>query len=139
MQFACEKFNGLYTEKQNSAHCVANEPPKKKGRPIDKRKKYLVRGAELLGTTPQKPDSKQNCGDNVETSTRKETPIASITPCHTASDCGGDTVQQCEDDTNNSNEGHVSLLYTGLSSKVHFLFYILHSKQDSQTMAYFLA
>lgn len=36
VQFACEKFNGQYTEIKNSAHCVANEPPKKKGDPLTK-------------------------------------------------------------------------------------------------------
>lgn len=36
VQFACEKFNGQYTEIKNSAHCVANEPPKRKGDPLTK-------------------------------------------------------------------------------------------------------
>lgn len=65
----------------------------KEGRPIDKRKEYLVRGVELLGTVPQKPDCKQNCGDNIKAGTGKKMPVASITPCHPSYDCGGDTTQ----------------------------------------------
>ena len=57
---------------------LMSRPKKRKGRPIDKRKEYLVRGVELLGTTPQKPDSKQNCGDDVKTSASKKTPVTGI-------------------------------------------------------------
>ena len=64
----------------------------KEGRPIDKRKEYLVRGVELLGTVPQKPNCNQNCGDDIETSASKKTPIAGIIPCHPSYDCGGDTI-----------------------------------------------
>lgn len=65
----------------------------KEERPIDKRKEYLVRGVELLGTIPQKPNCKQNCGDDIKTSAGKKMPIADIIPCHPSYDCGGDTVQ----------------------------------------------
>lgn len=65
----------------------------KEGRPIDKRKEHLVRGVELLGTIPQKPDCKQNCGDNIEASTSKKMPVASIAPCLPSHDCGGNTIQ----------------------------------------------
>lgn len=82
----------------------------KEGRPIDKRKEYLVRGVELLGTVPQKPNCNQNCGDNIETGTSKKTPVAGIVPCHPSYDCGGDAIQQCGNDTNNSNENHSLLL-----------------------------
>ena len=82
----------------------------KDGRPIDKRKEYLVRGVELLGTAPQKPECKQNCGDSIKTSTSKKMPVARITPCHPSNDCGGRTIQQCGNDANNSNENHSLLL-----------------------------
>ena len=82
----------------------------KEGRPIDKRKEYLVRGVELLGTVPQKPNCNQNCGDNIETGTSKKTPVANIIPCHSSQKRGGDTVQQCGNDANNSNESHAVLL-----------------------------
>lgn len=65
----------------------------KEGRPIDKRKEYLVRGVELLGTIPQKPDCKQNCGDDIETGASKKMPIAGIAPCCPSYNCGGDTMQ----------------------------------------------
>lgn len=65
----------------------------KEGRLIDKRKECLVRGVELLGTVPQKPDCKQNCGDNIETSASKKMPVAGIAPCLPSYDCGGDTIQ----------------------------------------------
>ena len=83
----------------------------KEGRPIDKRKEYLVRGVELLGTVPQKPDCKQNCGDDIKTSASKKTPVTGIIPCHPSYDCGGDTIKQCGNDANNSNENHSLLLF----------------------------
>ena len=83
----------------------------KEGRPIDKRKEYLVRGVELLGTIPQKPDSKQNCGDGIKTSASKKMPVVGITPCHPSNDCGSRTIQQYGDDANNSNENHNLLLF----------------------------
>lgn len=64
----------------------------KEGRPIDKRKEYLVRGVELLGTVPQKPDYKQNCGDGIKAGASKKTPVASIIPCHPSQKRGGDTI-----------------------------------------------
>ena len=82
----------------------------KEGRPIDKRKEYLVRGVELLGTVPQKPNYKQNCGDGIKTSANKKMPVAGIVPCHPSYDCGGDVIQQCGNDANNSNENHDLLL-----------------------------
>lgn len=83
----------------------------KEGRPIDKRKEYLVRGVELLGTVPQKPDSKQNCGDGIETSASQKMPVASITPCFPAHKCGGNTIQQCGNYAKNSNKNHNLLLF----------------------------
>lgn len=82
----------------------------KEGRPIDKRKEYLVRGVELLGTVPQKPNYNQTRGDNIETGTSKKTPVAGIVPCHPSYHCGGDTIQQCGNDANNNNENHTVLL-----------------------------
>lgn len=82
----------------------------KEGRPIDKRKEYLVRGVELLGTIPQKPDYKQNCGDDIKTSTGKKTPVMGIAPCHPSHNCGGNTIQQHGNYANNSNENHAVLL-----------------------------
>ena len=82
----------------------------KEGRPIDKRKEYLVRGVELLGTVPQKPNCKQNCGDGIKTSTSKKMPVVGITPCHPSYDCGGHTIQKRRNDANNSNENHSLLL-----------------------------
>ena len=80
----------------------------KEGRPIDKRKEYLVRGVELLGTVPQKPNCNQNRGDSIETKASKKTPVTGIIPCHPSCDCGGDTIQQYGNDENNSNENHNS-------------------------------
>ena len=82
----------------------------KEGRPIDKRKEYLVRGVELLGTVPQKPDCNQNCGDDIETSASKETPVLGIVPCHPSYDCGSHTIQQYDNYANNSDESHSLLL-----------------------------
>ena len=82
----------------------------KEGRPIDKRKEYLVRGVELLGTVLQKPNSDKNCGDGIETSASKKTPVASVMPHHPAHESGGDAIQQYCNDTNNSNENHAVLL-----------------------------
>ena len=82
----------------------------KEGRPIDKRKEYLVRGVELLGTVPQKPNCNQNCGDDIKTSTSKKTPVASITPCHPSHRSGSSTIQQCGNNANNSDESHAILL-----------------------------
>ena len=64
----------------------------KEGRPIDKRKEYLVRGVELLGTVPQKPNYNQNRGDGIKAGASKKTPVASIIPCHPSQKCGGDTI-----------------------------------------------
>ena len=64
----------------------------KEGRPIDKRKECLVRGVELLGTVPQKPNCNQNCGDDIKTCASKKTPVASIVPCHPSQKRGGNTI-----------------------------------------------
>lgn len=82
----------------------------KKGRPIDKRKECLVRGVELLGTVLQKPDSDKNCGDSIKASASEKMPVAGISPCHPSHKCGGDAIQQCGNDANNSNENHAVLL-----------------------------
>lgn len=104
----------------------------KEGRPIDKRKEYLVRGVELLGTVPQKPDCKQNCGDNIKAGTGKKMPVASITPCHPSYDCGGDTTQQRGNDANNSNKNHrFTPLDIELNSREYLLFCIQYNKQDN--------
>ncbi len=104
----------------------------KEGRPIDKRKEYLVRGVELLGTVPQKPDCKQNCGDNIKAGTGKKMPVASITPCHPSYDCGGDTIQQRGNDANNSNKNHrFTPLDIELNSREYLLFCIQYNKQDN--------
>ena len=65
---------------------------------------------ELLGTAPQKPECKQNCGDSIKTSASKKMPVAGIIPCHPSYDCGGHTIQKRRNDANNSNENHSLLL-----------------------------
>ena len=65
----------------------------KEERPIDKRKEYLVRGVELLGTIPQKPNCNQNRGDSIETSASKKMPVLGIIPCYPSYKRGGDTIQ----------------------------------------------
>lgn len=65
----------------------------KEGRPIDKRKEYLVRGVELLGTVLQKPNCNQKCGDNIKTGASEKTPIAGIIPHYPSYECGSHTVQ----------------------------------------------
>ena len=111
----------------------------KEGRPIDKRKEYLVRGVELLGTIPQKPDSKQNCGNCIKTSTSKKMPVARITPCHPSCDCGSRTIQQRRNDANNSNENHrFTPLDIELNSREYLLLCIQYNKQDNQAMVRFL-
>ena len=83
----------------------------KEGRPIDKRKECLVRGVELLGTVPQKPDCKQNCGDTIKAGASQKMPVAGIIPHHPPHERGSRTIQQCGNYTNNSNENHSLLLF----------------------------
>ena len=111
----------------------------KEGRPIDKRKEYLVRGVELLGTVPQKPNCKQNCGDSIETSASKKMPVAGIIPCYPSYDCGGHTIQKRRNDANNSNENHrFTPPDIELNSREYLLFCIQYNKQDNQAMVRFL-
>ena len=111
----------------------------KEGRPIDKRKEYLVRGVELLGTVPQKPDSKQNCGDTIKAGASKKMPVAGIIPHHPPHERGGHTIQQCGNYTNNSNKNHkFTPLDIELSSREYLLLCIQYNKQDNQATVRFL-
>ena len=94
---------------------------------------------ELLGTVPQKPDCKQNCGDGIKAGASKKMPVVGITACHPSYDCGGDTIQQCGNDTNDSNENHkFTPLDIELNSREYLLLCIQYNKQDNQAMVRFL-
>lgn len=85
--------NLTVSTQKNKTRLIASPMSRpREGQPIDKRKEYLVRGVELLGTIPQKPDCKQNCGDDIETSASKKMPVAGIAPCLPSHYRGGDTI-----------------------------------------------